>query len=518
MANRSVFASTNGRLLPKADALNAHGAPAYAYTKAHALAQLAVTGTFGAMAYQTPDAELAQTVALAEAVEPRFLAQTAIYARRAGHMKDMPAVLLAVLARRDPALFRAAFGRVVDNGKMLRNFVQVMRSGQTGRKSLGSAPKAMVQGWLNAASDRALLAAHVGNDPSLADVIRMVHPKPASPEREALFAWFVGRPCNLARLPGVVQDWLAFRDTGQGAVPDVPFQMLTQLDLSARHWAQIARRGSWQMVRQNLNTFHRHGVFAVARNVEHVAALVRDPQAISRARVFPYQLMVAAQNVAPDMPRAIVDALHDAMEIAVQNVPKVAGQVVVCPDVSGSMAGPVTGYRRGATSAVRHVDVAALVAAAFQRVNRGCEVLPFDLGVRDVRLEPRDTILTNAGRLAALAGGGTRCSAPLVWLNARNRAPDLVVFVSDNQSWADAAPGGQGTAMLREWDTIKRRNPKARLVCIDIAPFRTTQAQSREDVLNIGGFSDAVFGQIAAFAAGRSGAGFWTREIAAIDI
>ena len=79
------------------------------------------------------------------------------------------------------------------------------------------------------------------------------------------------------------------------------------------------------------------------------------------------------------MPREIVDALHDAMEIAVQNVPKVAGQVVVCPDVSGSMTWAVTGYRPGATSAVRHVDVAALVAASFQRVNRGCQVLPFEL-------------------------------------------------------------------------------------------------------------------------------------------
>ena len=290
---------------------------------------------------------------------------------------------------------------------MLRTFVQVVRSGQTGRKSLGSAPKAMVQNWLNTASDRALLNANIGNDPSLADVIKMVHPKPASAEREALFAWVVGRPCNLARLPQAVQDWIAFRKTGKEPVPDVPFQMLTQLELSSAHWARIARKGSWQMVRQNLNTFQRHGVFGVRRNVDHVAALLRNREAIAKARAFPYQLMVAAQNIAPEMPAAIVDALHDAMEIAVQNVPKIAGQVVVCPDVSGSMTGSVTGYRPGATSVVRHVDVAALVAASFSRVNRGCQVLPFDFDVRDVRLRPRDTILTNAERLADLAGGGT---------------------------------------------------------------------------------------------------------------
>jgi len=518
MANKSVFASIKGRLLPKATAKNAHGAPAYAYSDAHALAQVAVTGTFGGMFYQSPQEELEYVLDVAEAVDPRFLAQAAIYARQSGYMKDMPAVLLAILARRDPVLFRAAFGRVVDNGKMLRTFVQVIRSGQTGRKSLGSAPKAMVQNWLNSASDRALLNANIGNDPSLADVIKMVHPKPASAEREALFAWIVGRPCNLARLPQALQDWIAFRETGKGPVPDVPFQMLTQLELSPQHWARIARKGSWQMARQNLNTFQRHGVFNVARNVDHVANLLRDPQAIAKARAFPYQLMVAAQNVVPDMPGEIVDALHDAMEVAVQNVPKVSGQVVVCPDVSGSMTWSVTGYRPGATSAVRHVDVAALVAASFQRVNRGCQVLPFDFDVRDVRLRPRDTILTNAERLAALAGGGTNCSAPLKWLNKRGRAPDLVVFVSDNQSWVDARAGGQGTAMLKEWEAIKRRNPKAKLVCIDIAPYGTTQAQSRVDVLNVGGFSDAVFDQIAGFAEGQTGPDHWVGQIERIEI
>ncbi|MEX0319543.1 MAG: RNA-binding protein [Ruegeria sp.] len=518
MANKSVFASIKGRLLPKATARNAHAAPAYAYSDAHALAQVAVTGTFGGMFYQSPQEELEYVVDVAEAVDTRFLARAAIYARKSGHMKDMPAVLLAVLARRDPVLFRAVFDRVVDNGKMLRTFVQVIRSGQTGRKSLGSAPKAMVQNWLNAASDRALLNANIGNDPSLADVIKMVHPKPASPEREALFAWIVGRPCNAALLPQAVRGWMAYNETGKGPVPDVPFQMLTQLDLSAHDWARIARNGSWQMVRQNLNTFHRHGVFGVARSVEHVAALLRNPEAIAKARAFPYQLMVAAQNVAADMPHQIVDALHDAMEIAVQNVPKIAGQVVVCPDVSGSMTWSVTGYRPGATSAVRHVDVAALTAAAFARVNRGCQVLPFDFDVRDVRLRPRDTILTNAERLAALGGGGTNCSAPLKWLNGRGRSPDLVVFVSDNQSWVDARTGGQATAMMKEWEVIKRRNPKARLVCIDIAPYGTTQAQTREDVLNIGGFSDAVFGQIAAFAAGRAGSDHWVGKIEKIEL
>ena len=518
MANKSVFASIKGRLLPATNTQNAAGAPAYRYSDAHALAQVAMTGTFGATYYQDPMQELSRTLKLANKVDPSFLAQTAVYTRKSGHMKDMPAVLLAVLAGRDPILFQRVFGRVVDNGKMLRTFVQIMRSGQTGRKSLGSAPKRMVANWLNEASDRAILQANVGNDPSLADVIKMVHPKPGNKAREALFAWIIGKPCDVDMLPEAVQDYMRFKKTGRGRVPDVPFQMLTQLELSTKQWTGIAEKASWQMTRMNLNTFQRHGVLALPAMRKLIADRLRNPELIAKARVFPYQLMTAYQAMSANMPAQIQSALHDAMELSVQNVPKLRGQVVVAPDVSGSMSGAVTGYRKGATTATRFVDVAGLVSAAVLRRNPSATVLPFEVRVRETRLEPRDTIMTNARRLAEQWGGGTNCAAPLDWLLAKGRAPDLVIMVSDNQSWAHAAYGNNGTVMMQAWEKLKQRNPKAKLVCIDIAPYGTTQAKEREDVLNIGGFSDTVFDQIAAFASGEMGPDHWVGQIAAVEV
>ncbi len=518
MANKSVFASLKGRLLPAASAKNLAGAPAYTYSDAHALAQLAMTGTFGQTFYQDPMQELSRTLELAQKVDPSFLAKAAVYTRAEGHMKDMPAVLLAVLSGRDPILFQRVFGRVVDNGKMLRTFVQVMRSGQTGRKSLGSAPKRMVANWLTGASDRALLQANVGNDPSLADVIRMVHPKPASKAREALFAWIIGKPCDVALLPENVQDFLRFKKTGRGRVPDVPFQMLTQLELSTKQWAGIAKKASWQMTRMNLNTFLRHGVLALPKMRRMIADRLRDPDLIAKARVFPYQLMTAYQALSAEMPEDIREALHEAMELSVQNVPKLRSQVVVAPDVSGSMSGAVTGFRKGATTATRFVDVAGLVSAAVLRRNPSTTVLPFEVKVRETRLEPRDTILTNAARLADQWGGGTNCAAPLQWLLKKGRAPDLVIIVSDNQSWAHNQYGNAGTVMMQAWEKLKQRNPKAKLVCIDIAPYGTTQAKERADVLNIGGFSDTVFDQIAAFASGEMGPDHWVGQIEAMDV
>ena len=523
MANKSVFASMKGSCNGKADALNLAGGKAYTYDDRHKLAQLAVTGSIGDTYYQDAGLELDNVLKAAEAVSDDFLAKTAVHARRSGKMKDLPALLLAVLASRNSALLTQAFPHVVTNGKMLRTFVQIMRSGQTGRKSLGTRPKALVRGWLNTATDYQLLQAAIGNDPSLADVIKMVHPKPRDAAREAMFAWLIGKPCEVSRLPEAVQSYLAFKEDPAGRdLPDVPFQMLTHLPLTRENWTQLALNGSWNMVRMNLNTFLRHGVFdgkwfRQAPAVQKVAAILRDPERVRKANAFPYQLLTTYQSLSTKMPQEIRDALHDAMELSVANVPSFKGEVVVCPDVSGSMSSPVTGFRQGATTATRCVDVAALVSAAVVRKNSGALVLPFEVTVRNVKLEGRDTILTNARKLAEQWGGGTDCAAPLIWLNLRKKAPDLVILVSDNQSWAGFQRGAS-TDLMREWEDLKRRNPNARLVCLDIAPYGTSQAVTRPDILRIGGFSDAVFDQIAEFAEGRTSSGQWVGEIEAIEL
>jgi hypothetical protein len=79
----------------------------------------------------------------------------------------------------------------------------------------------------------------------------------------------------------------------------------------------------------------------------------------------------------------------------------------------------MAGYRRGATTAIRCIDVAALVAATVLRKNPKAEVIPFESDVVKVRLNPRDSVMTNAEKLARLPCGGTNCSAPLRFLNRR---------------------------------------------------------------------------------------------------
>jgi 60 kDa SS-A/Ro ribonucleoprotein len=552
MANKSLFASIKSRFV-RADARNEAGGRAYTLEPKHALAQLAATGCFNGVYYAGADEQLATLKTLLDQVaDNAFLAKLAVYSRQRAMMKDMPVALLLALSKRSPALFRKVFDRIVDNGRTLRTLVQFVRSGQFGRKSLAYSLQRAVQRWLNTASVDKLLSASIGNDPSLRDVLRLARPTPSDNARRALFGWLTDKPVEKwapateADLPEEVMALAAFRKAESAET-----QILILGNLHARWdlladtakgpavWAAIARKMGQQALRMNLNTLVRQGVLgqgvigadAKREMVDYVAARLADPDEIRRSRQFPYQFLAAYMNVGDDVPQKIKAALHKAAEIACGNVPELPGPVVIGLDVSGSMASPVTGNRgRGATSKMRCVDVAALFAAAIVRRNPESVVIPFDTAAYEAKVDPSDSVLSLAERLAKYGGGGTNCSLPLAAANAlyANRRFAGCVLVSDQESWVGAGRNGS-TAVMTEWQTFVRNQVRLhgkalhgdshagpKLVCIDLQPYTTSQAPERSDILNIGGFSDAVFSVVAGFLAGDSGR--FVAEVEAVEL
>jgi len=156
-------------------------------------------------------------------------------------------------------------------------------------------------------------------------------------------------------------------------------------------------------------------------------------------------------------------------------------------------------------------------------------VIPFDTAVRPIVLNPRDSVMTNTAKLT-VRGGGTACRVALDYANQQQLKAGLVVYLSDNESWADNYTGG-ASGLMEAWVQFKRRNPKAKMVCLNLQSSATTQAVG-EDVLNVGGFSDEIWKVVADFVAGRkatpsegeaeaetpAGVDTWIAEIKAIDL
>ncbi len=525
MANKSLFSSLKA-LLPRAHARNEAGAIAYRLSAKHALAQLAATGCFNSTFYATADEQLKTLKSLVAEVDDNvFLAKLTVYARQRALMKDMPAALFVMLSKRDAHLARQVFDRVVDNGRVLRTVLQMIRSGEFGRKCLSYSLQKAFQRWLNRASVEKLLSASIGNDPSLRDVLRLARPTPPDNARRALYGWLTDKPAEhwapatVADLPDEVRALAAYRaaqsaDEQVALLRDlrVRWDLLADAARGPQVWKVIARQMGPQALRMNLNTLLRHGVFKHDPGAELEAYVVQrltDAEEIRRSRQFPYQFLAAYLNAAADVPQRIKSALHRAAELACGNVPSMPGPVVIGLDVSGSMQSPLTGNRgRGATSKMRCVDVAALVAAALLRRNPGSVVVPFDDRVHEARLDPEDTILSLAERLAKYGGGGTNCSLPLYYANTTLRSKRFAgcVLVSDQESWIGTGHHGS-TATMTAWQEFVKNQVRLqgrdftgpRLVCVDLQAYTTTQAPDRSDILNVGGFSDAVFDVVAAF-------------------
>jgi 60 kDa SS-A/Ro ribonucleoprotein len=98
---------------------------------------------------------------------------------------------------------------------------------------------------------------------------------------------------------------------------------------------------------------------------------------------------------------------------------------------------------------------------------------------------PKGALITAVRRGAGLGGGG---SAPLALLNKERAKVELVILVSENESWVDATRRG------------------------------TTQAAERNDIMDVGGFSDAVFAVMASFAEGKTGPEHWVGEIEKVSL
>ena len=166
--------------------------------------------------------------------------------------------------------------------------------------------------------------------------------------------------------------------------------------------------------------------------------------------------------------------------------------------------------------------MAALFAAAILRASADSVVIPFDTQAYDVRIDPSDSILSLSERLAKYGGGGTDCSIPLRAANTKFRQRQLAgcVLVSDNESWVGTGRHGS-TGVMTEWQKFvtnqKRLGVTApKLVCIDIQPYGSTQAPERDDILNIGGFSDAVFNVVASYFG--NDAGRFVAEVESVEL
>ena len=188
---------------------------------------------------------------------------------------------------------------------------------------------------------------------------------------------------------------------------------------------------------KNLVALHRAGVFSDKNAVQSIVEKLTDPKQIRSSRLLPFRFYSAWKEV-NKLPssfgvRAVSDALVTALDLSIENMPKMEGYNAILIDRSGSMNHPVSSM-----SSVRADEVALILGAICFKQGVG-EVYVFANQCQKVNgLSSKSTVIDLVDKIRRpQVGGGTSLDVALsvISKDAKTNKFDNLILLSDNDCY-----------------------------------------------------------------------------------
>ncbi|MCB9285124.1 MAG: hypothetical protein H6563_13695 [Lewinellaceae bacterium] len=209
--------------------------------------------------------------------------------------------------------------------------------------------------------------------------------------------------------------------------------------------------------------------------------LLTDEKRIKQSLVLPFRFITAfdAVNEANiEGKRQLLEALNQALELSLANVPVFPGRTLVVPDDSGSMT---WGHGKDGVAPIR---IGAIFAALLFKSNNA-DLMRFSDDASYVKAYHRDSVATIANELVKNArSAGTNFHAIF---QVAYQAYDRIIILSDMQGWMGYASPAKD---LEEYKWRKKVNPH--IYSFDLQGYGTLQFPER-NVYALAGVSDKVF-------------------------
>lgn len=528
------------------------GAPAHERDDKSALFLLAVSNMVGeGTFYESADArderyrDLIRRVA---ASDPIWLYNMLVWLRQNGNMRSASLVGAAefVRARRladpimvptDPSRTTAARGllrAVVDEVCQRADEPGEMLAYWTGRYGR-AIPKPIKRGLSDACqrlyTERSLLKYDTptrggGGGFRFGDVIELVHAKPIeySPSQSRLYRLAIerrqDRRISYHELAGTLNTVWANSQVRAQAANGNPSVLLDAGTLrtagmtwedalslvgskvdKAKLWEALIPSMGYMALLRNLRNFDQSGISrTAAREVEDRLA---DPAQVARSRQLPFRFYSAYRAVSSVN---WMRALEDALDLSVQNVPKLLGRTLVLVDTSGSMTSRIS-----ERSSVSNGEVAALFGAVLAVRNPGrVNLHGFATGQFHHPVRRGSSILRTVEefrRRNGEVGHGTDVASAL---RETYRGHDRVIVISDEQThFSGNAYFGRSNSVT---DQIPQTIP---MYAFNLGGYRPGMMATGGETPNrhqLGGLTDHTFRLIPLIEQGKRGGWPWEQE------
>lgn len=342
---------------------------------------------------------------------------------------------------------------------------------------------------------------------SMADVLNLLHVKPATPGQGNLFKYIIDKSydndVDLSQLE-MIRSNVELKAAAPLKLSDITEEKLSKAGMTweqmgnlleggwtSEAWGKLISNMGYMALLRNLRNFE--GVNLASKDVEIVNSILSDPERVAKSRQLPFRFLTAYKNVGS---AKFVGAIEQALDLSVKNVPAFPGRTLVLVDTSGSMSSPVGGrYADRGSDFTSCAEAASMFGVALRLKGEDVDVVAFGTNSRKVGFRKGSSVLTGIkGVINTDVGWSTNLQKAI---DKHYNGHDRIVVLSDMQTHR-YAKGNQDVPYIHFFDLRGYGNVGA-----DIAsPGRYLY----------GGLTDATFKLMLQVEQGESGNWPWESE------
>lgn len=466
----------------------AHG-KAYKVTPEYELASILLTSFAQDSYYRSADNTLARLKELIAKCDPEFVAKAAVFARTKFGMRSITHVTAAELAKHATGKDWAKnfYDRIVYRPDDMLEIIACYKASNGKDKMLSNA---MIKGFKQAFGrfDGYSIAKYrgEGKEFKLIDVVNLVRPIPNEKNAVALQALVEGKLIS-------TETWEALlTEAGKQAENESE-----KLELKKEAWTKLLKEKkikAFALLRNMRNILEQ-----APECVDLACEMLVDEKAIKKSLILPFRYVTAYNELEKigskfTGERQALKAVSDAMDISLNNVPKLKGNSLVVVDASSSMDDQVTGRgnTRNQDGGITRRGIGALFASIMAKANNAdimifgtyATYVPYNLGNSTMTITKQIIgYNTRGGDGSFNVGHGTNFNE--IFREA-NKKYDRIIIFSDCQGWMEG-----GAPMAEEADYRKRMDANPYIYSVDLAGYGSMMFPASR-TFAVSGFSDKI--------------------------
>lgn len=468
--------------------------------KAQAKEELAIatlSSFLGDSFYEKASTTLDRIKSLSAQVPAEYLTQLARVARQEFDMRSTPAALMGFYTLlhgqpRDHRVVEDVFFR----GDELGDYLGAISAYSDSGKVIPSAVRFARTVLQSNLSERKALRYSASNRSwNLAKIIRLSHARAgADPYHKALFDFVLKWKSEGSLLAA----WNALSEEERALLPLVG-KAVNGEDEGSVSWERSRSAGaSWESVVpsmgymaliRNLNNFFENIPADKAEVWKGIADRIADREQVEKSRQLPFRFLSARRAIGGHSHHRkyslISNALSDALDHSVGNLPRLEGRTLIVVDTSGSMDSTVSDM-----SNVSYVDIGTLFGASLFQ-SQDADVVCFGTSAKRVLLNKNHSVFDNQSLLRnddlrRRLGYGTNLSTAFSQVNVSEY--DNIVVFSDMQ--------------IHDLIGQALRGYKGNVFSINLAAYEAQMSRVGVNFYAIGGWSDKTLRLISMLSTG----------------